>query len=194
MLRAMRISFAILALLAALAVSGCSDVRESLGLGRSSPDEFTVVDRPPLSIPPDFALRPPRPGAPRPQEVDPGQQANQALFGASGGGAAAADVSAATGQSGASDIEKELLAKTGGDKASPDIRTVINAEAAEKTEVNEHLVQELLFWKKDEPPGTAVVDARAEAARIKAAKDSGQPLNQGATPIIEREKTGWLGL
>ncbi len=38
-------------------------------MDRSSPDEFAVESRAPLTIPPDFALRPPQPGAPRPQEI-----------------------------------------------------------------------------------------------------------------------------
>lgn len=49
--------------------------------GRSGPDEFQVARRAPLVIPPDFALVPPSPGAPRPQEADSSTQALQALFG-----------------------------------------------------------------------------------------------------------------
>ena len=50
------------------------------GGGKLSPDEFEVVDRAPLVIPPESELRPPRPGEPRAQEIDPGQQAYDALF------------------------------------------------------------------------------------------------------------------
>ena len=45
------------------------------------PDEFAVSRQAPLVIPPDFALVPPRPGAPRPQEADSSTQALQAMFG-----------------------------------------------------------------------------------------------------------------
>ena len=38
--------------------------------------------RPPLVIPPDFALVPPAPGAPRPTDTSTAQQAQSALFGA----------------------------------------------------------------------------------------------------------------
>jgi hypothetical protein len=62
-------------------LTACSNVRESLGLGRSAPDEFAVADRPPLSIPPDFGLRPPQPGLPRPQEIDQSKRANDIVFG-----------------------------------------------------------------------------------------------------------------
>ncbi|KAI1692992.1 hypothetical protein DdX_20915 [Ditylenchus destructor] len=51
-------------------------------LNRKRPDEFAVARQAPLVIPPDFALRPPQPGAPRPQDSGgPSQQALEALFG-----------------------------------------------------------------------------------------------------------------
>ncbi len=46
-------------LTAILALSGCSDVKQELGVGRNSPDEFMVVKRAPLTLPPDYTLRPP---------------------------------------------------------------------------------------------------------------------------------------
>jgi len=49
-------------------LSGCSDFRKAVGMDRTGPDEFAVESRAPLTIPPDFELRPPKPGAPRPQE------------------------------------------------------------------------------------------------------------------------------
>ncbi len=42
----------------ALSVVGCSDFRRAIGEEKSSPDEFEVVVRPPLSLPPGFADRP----------------------------------------------------------------------------------------------------------------------------------------
>ncbi len=49
--------------------------------GRDAPDEFAVSRSAPLVVPPDFALTPPKPGAPRPQAVDSQGQAVEALFG-----------------------------------------------------------------------------------------------------------------
>ncbi len=48
---------------------------------RERPDELAVVRAAPLVVPPDFALRPPVPGAPRPQEADSSTLALQAMFG-----------------------------------------------------------------------------------------------------------------
>ena len=37
----------------------CAETRRALGFDKAPPDEFQVVQRAPLSVPPDFALRPP---------------------------------------------------------------------------------------------------------------------------------------
>lgn len=37
---------------------GCGLTKQDLGLEKSSPDEMMVVSRAPLSIPPEFGLRP----------------------------------------------------------------------------------------------------------------------------------------
>src|ERR1043165_793788 len=67
--------------LALPAVAGCSSTKEMLGLTKRSPDEFQVVSRAPLSMPPDYSLRPPTPGAPRPQEGTTTQQAENIVTG-----------------------------------------------------------------------------------------------------------------
>jgi hypothetical protein len=66
---------------AAAALSGCAHTKASGFGNRNAPNEFAVTRNPPLTIPPDFSLRPPRPGEPRPQEVSPAQQALAAMFG-----------------------------------------------------------------------------------------------------------------
>lgn len=63
------------ALLATTAACGRS------GFDRARPDEFAVGRQAPLVIPPDYALRPPQPGAARPQDASPSSQALDALFG-----------------------------------------------------------------------------------------------------------------
>jgi hypothetical protein len=73
----------LLALIPALALlAGCGEeMRKSFGLGKNAPDEFAVVRRAPLSLPPDFALRPPQPGAVRPQEGTATDQARSTVLG-----------------------------------------------------------------------------------------------------------------
>lgn len=71
------------ALVVMVLLAGCSrGDKAGVMAGRSSNlDAFAVSKRAPLTIPPDFALLPPKPGASRPQEADSSQQALSALFG-----------------------------------------------------------------------------------------------------------------
>ena len=41
-----------------IGLTGCSDFRRAVGKEKSTPDEFKVVVRPPLSLPPGFSDRP----------------------------------------------------------------------------------------------------------------------------------------
>jgi DUF3035 family protein len=101
---------------------GCTDLRRAIGLERVGPDEFAVESRAPLTIPPEFDLRPPQPGAPRPQEAtaadkarkvidtagpgEPGKQASSALKIPERGAAGPADIGQ---QSGEQSLASKLL-------------------------------------------------------------------------------------
>jgi len=88
-----------------LALAGCG----TTGMfDRDRPDEFAVSRQAPLVIPPDFALTPPNPGAPRPQANDASQQALDALFG---------------GPAPRSEVEKDTLGRAG--NAAPGIRSQV---------------------------------------------------------------------
>ncbi len=63
-------------------LSACSNVKQSLGIENSAPNEFMVTTRAPLTLPPDFDLRPVNsvnansPAiAPQPAEFSEGEQA-----------------------------------------------------------------------------------------------------------------------
>jgi len=62
-----------------LLISGCTDLKKAIGLEKSAPDEFAVESRAPLEMPPDFDLRPPQPGASRPQEKSSNKLARQVI-------------------------------------------------------------------------------------------------------------------
>ena len=59
---------------------GMSGIRSTLGITKEAPDEFGVVSRAPLSLPPDYTLRPPQTGALRPQDTTPTEVARQTVF------------------------------------------------------------------------------------------------------------------
>ena len=90
---------------ASLLLSACGS---SGILGRARPDEFAVQRQAPLVVPPDFALTPPQPGAPRPAEQTAQQQAEEALFGA---------------PAARSDVEKNTLSRAG--SSAPGIRSMV---------------------------------------------------------------------
>ena len=69
----------VVSLAGVLLLAGCSDFKKSIGLEQGMPDEFAVESRAPLTIPPEFDLRPPTPGAPRPQEKSADQQAKDVM-------------------------------------------------------------------------------------------------------------------
>ncbi len=75
---------------------------------RDRPDEFAVQRQAPLVVPPDFALTPPQPGAPRPADTNSQRQTLDALFG---------------GQSPRSDIEKNTTSRAG--SFVPGIRSAV---------------------------------------------------------------------
>src|SRR6185369_5402368 len=76
-----RLAFPLALALLGLGLAGCENTKEMLGLTKRSPDEFQVVSRAPLSMPPDYSLRPPTPGAARPQEGTVQQQAEGIVTG-----------------------------------------------------------------------------------------------------------------
>lgn len=157
-------------------LSACSGTKETLGLNRQSPDEFKVVKRAPLEMPPGYGLRPPAPGAPRPQEQAPETQAKASLLGAD----------AIKTSSAQSDGEAFLLQDAGADIADPAIRQKVNAETVSLKDRNKPVVQKILGvgGGRDETAAT-IVDAKAEAQRIKQNKDAGRPVTEGTSPSIE---------
>lgn len=106
-----------------LALSGCGSVRETFGMDQTGPDEFDVTTAPPLSIPPDFTLRPPEPGAPRPQVANPQNTARELLTGAGSETGdvtvpSAAPTTAVETDTTASGAEDNLLSNLGGPRAN----------------------------------------------------------------------------
>ena len=53
-----RLFLMIIGLFIVFGATACSDYRRAIGTEKSTPDEFQVVVRPPLSLPPEFAIRP----------------------------------------------------------------------------------------------------------------------------------------
>lgn len=135
-------------------VGACSNPRKSLGLSKNAPDEFKVTKNAPLEIPPSMTLPTPRPGAPRPQEIEVTKQAKAALF---GGRSAPARPSQA---------EALLLEQAGTANAASNIRTTIDSEVGVIDESNQSVAKRLLGIGKDGSEAK-VLNATEEAERLK---------------------------
>lgn len=166
-----------------LGLGGCGLAGDLFGGGsKQAPDEFQVVAQQPLSIPPNADLRPPRPGAPRPQETAPNVQARAIVTGNP-------VVAPGTLQGGQS--ETALLNKAGAGTADPAIRDKVNEESRFLAQNDRGFIDSLIFWRKPDQPGV-VVDPVKEQQRIQQNQAVGQPVTTGATPIIERRRRGVL--
>lgn len=196
---------------ACLLLAGCgdtwTDVKRGLGMEKVVPDEFAVTASAPLAVPPDFTLRPPRPGMAPTQERAPVEQARQTVFRAS-------DTQLATTSPAASDRsegEDELLKRAGAENVPKNIREIVSNDASAAPDKS-GFVDSLLFWRTAPPslpPGNQVIDPSSEAERLRlaaagqanaanAAPGTAAPAQPATTaanaPVIERTKsTGWFG-
>ena len=163
-------------------LSGCGDnsLTRTFGLTREAPDEFTVVTRAPLSMPPDFTLRPPQPGAPRPQEQSDRSLAESALVPEAALGGTPAGVSAG----------QAALVRAAGGGAPADIRQRVDQEARLNAS-DDGFVDRLLYWRKSDSQ-RAIVDPDLEAKRLRENAALGQSPVAGETPIIRGKKKGWF--
>ena len=170
---------------AATGLAGCQSTSKALGMSKVVPDEFRVVTKAPLVVPPDYALRPPAPGEPRPQELQPESAARQALIGQSNA-------------AGRSDGEKLLVSKAGVDKADPLIRFVVDDENGDLAHKDESFASKVMFWKKGDKTAAPTasetgatesvsVDAASEEARLKSLTGNG-------AIVITREKESKIKL
>lgn len=183
-----------MALLCVCLLNACSDSRAALGLDKTPPDEFAVFSRAPLSLPPDFGLRPPTPGRDRPQNVMPRDDAVAALVGPPAAGTSGNPNTVASAQptnvgtTGSSGLQS-LMRQLGADNADPGIREVVNRETSVLAVESVRVADRIIFWRDREPFGT-VVDPTKEDKRIQEARALGRPLNEGEVPTISKEKGG----
>ncbi len=187
------ILIAALAVALPLATGGCSGVKETLGLTKQSPDEFKVVSRAPLSMPPDYNLRPPTPGAPRPQEGTPRDQAQQAVLGI------APDAIPPIGEGEESEAaqssgESALLQSAGATGVDPNIRQLVDTETAEDEADSKTLADTLVFWREPEPYGTWSIRPSSRSACRKSRRSASRSPRARRRPIVRKKKGALEGL
>ncbi|MBB5692161.1 DUF3035 domain-containing protein [Muricoccus pecuniae] len=177
-----------LLLLPLLLLAGCgSDTTRALGLTRDAPDEFQVVTRAPLSIPPSIGDLPtPRPGAQRPQELTARESGESTLAPAAALGEGR--------RSRPTGAEAALLAQAGrasGASSTGNIRRQVDEESLRLDRPRQNVVERLMFWQDPPRPGT-VLDPQREAQRLRENSALGRSPEDGETPIIQRRQRGLL--
>ncbi|MEZ5939368.1 MAG: DUF3035 domain-containing protein [Hyphomonadaceae bacterium] len=142
--------------------------------GPRTPDEFRVVRKAPLTVPPDFNLRPPSPGESRPQELAPDAQARVALFGADLG-------------QGATEGEKLLVTRAGGDAVDRSIRASVDFDSTQLLHKNRSFADKILSFGST--PKDPVIDPEAEAARLEEDKTIAAEVTGGGDVMIKRKSS-----
>src|SRR5215472_15125178 len=152
---------------AAAMLAGCDTIRSATGNDKQPPDEFAVLTKAPLIIPPDFNLHPPKPGAAPLNQSEPTDTAQQSLFGAD-------TATIAKGMSGnMSDGEKMLLASAGAQNADPSIRQDLAADRNKALQsASDDFTNTVLFWQKPSEKDEGL-NADAELAKSASAKPGG---------------------
>lgn len=164
-------------------LAACSGAKETLGLTKESPDEFLIVKRAPLEMPPNFNLRPPTPGADRPQEKSTGEEARSVIFGETG-----QPTQAPVRIDAASNVaENTLLNSAGAQYANKDIRAIVDQETLELSDRNETVAKKLFGIGGDKNAASAtVVNSVEESERLKKNTEAGKSVTDGETPTIEQ--------
>lgn len=129
-----------------------------LGIEKTTPDEFSVMPSVPLSMPPDYSLRPPGSTNSSSAVAATNRPSSSVLFGEN---IARTD--------GMSSSETNLLSMAGAKDADPNIRDTVDHETALLTKTDKTFVDNLLFWKEPPLPGT-VINPEEEKERLQEAK------------------------
>ncbi len=168
-------------LLATGLLAGCGNntVQELAGVSRDGPDEFQVVRRAPLTMPPDFNLRPPREEiAERQAATSPSAGTRQLLVG-----------DAARPEEQMSGAETALLARSPV-QSEPDIRQVIAREDAQLSTLEDKKILFVLDFQRElYQPNPDVLDPKVEAERL-AARSSNNIIVErvGSVPIDQLDQ------
>jgi hypothetical protein len=160
----------------ALTLSACGHARDALGLAKVTPDEFRIVTKAPLVLPPDYALRPPAPGEPRPQELQPESAARQALLGQR-------DAEAR------SEGEKLFVQKAGGERADPLARYVVDDEFGDIAYKEKGFADRVMFWKRGQVPPEVVAENQSAPVDVAAEEARLQSLTGGKTIVIQKKSS-----
>ncbi len=171
-------------------LTGCGSARDIVGLSKQSPDEFEVVTRAPLSLPPDYGLRVPVPNFSRTQKKSVSESADK-LIPARGFQSPGQNLSRVDRSGAISPAEDAILGRAQAKISNQSIRAEINSDNKTISDTDKKLIEKIIFWQGTNKPG-AVLDPEKESERIKGLKSDGKPISNSAVPVIERADRGLL--
>ena len=169
----------VISCLASLSSCKSGDFRENLGLKKTAPDEFMVLSRPPLSMPPEFVLR--APSSENQVGIRDSNVKRKAKNSVYSGSEAKARKSGSLG-------ELNLLKKTNANKVPINIRETIAKETDSymgRDEDGGSIIKSLLHTPQDDP----VIDADKEKQRIVESKKAGKEITGDGAEIIEPDNS-----
>lgn len=165
-------------------VSACStNTREALGIKRKAPDEFKVLSHAPLSVPPEFSLRPIAGDKITGKDVTINGKEGRAVF-----EKAAAEISTER----TSKAENAFLQNANASNANPRIKEILKRDATFTKEEKGGLLKKLAFFRSDEKKETSVINASAERERILKNKQDNKPSIEGKVETTSQKDDGVL--
>lgn len=126
-----------------------------------APNEFRVVKKAPLTVPPEYSLRPPEAGTVRPVELDPARVEQSVTFGEQVG-------------SSASLAERVLVARAGAIAVSPIVREQVDYEEAGLLRKSRSISDRVTGWTgSEEELAEAESDSATGGGEITIERSSG---------------------
>ncbi|MEM6412428.1 MAG: DUF3035 domain-containing protein [Pseudomonadota bacterium] len=156
----MRKMISITSLAAALAVTTACSSGGSNGRRAGTPDEFRVVKKAPLTVPPEYSLRPPQAGTAVPSEVDPARAERAFSFGEQIG-------------IDASEAERILVARAGAIAVNPIIREQVDYEEAGLLRKSRTVSQSVADWTGSEEQRELAASDNATGGDVTIERSSG---------------------
>ena len=148
--------------LAAACASSSNDGRAGV------PDEFKVVKKAPLTVPPEYSLRPPERGTVRPLEVTPERVDQVFAFGTDIG-------------TDASEVERRMIALAGAVAVSPVIREIIDYDEAGLLRKPSSVSDAVTGYSGSEEERAAAAEDNATGGEVTIERGSGRRLKLPGT-------------
>ena len=132
-------------------VTGCDSTKEALGLKRERPDETSVMEKRPLTMPPGYGLRPPVSKGKNPADFNPEEDAKDIVT----------NKKAVKAEGAPSAAESAILKKAGQEEVpeDSDIRDQLALENKDKPKAPG---EDLVFWKKNKTKDAEAIDPQKE--------------------------------